>query len=132
MQKFRLDRRELRKFGMTMGAVFLVISGVFLFRQKYTGATYSLLVSCVFFIMGLVLPGLLKSVYIPWMYFSFILGWVNTRVILIILYYLIFTPAGLLMRLFRVNSLKIKKESSSYWNKKEKIGFDPLNYERRF
>ena len=117
---------------MTMGAVFLVISGVFLFQQKYIGVMYSLLVSCVFSIMGLVLPVLLKPVYIVWMRFAFILGWINTRIILVILFYLIFTPAGLLMRLFKIDLLERNNRADSYWKKKEKTGCDPLDYERRF
>jgi len=132
MQKLNPDRRILREFGMIMGAAFLTISGIFLFRQKYTGATFSLLASCIFSIMGLALPILLKPVYIVWMHFAFILGWINTRVILIILFYLIFTPASLLMRLFGVDLLERKKKTSSYWKKKEQAGAKPLDYERRF
>lgn len=132
MQKLNLDKKTLKEFGLTMGVVFLVISGLLLFRKKYTGVTYGLLISCVFSITGLVLPVLLKPVYKIWMRFAFILGWVNTRVILIIMFYLIFTPVGLIMRLFRVDLLERKKKADSYWKKKEKVGFDPLNYERRF
>jgi len=115
-----------------MGVILLVISGVLLFRKKYTGATYGLLVSCIFSIMGLVVPTLLKPIYIAWMHFAFILGWINTRVILIILFYLIFSPIGLLMRLFKIDLLERKNKLDSYWKKKEEVGFDPLNYERRF
>ncbi len=132
MQKLNWNRKTLKEFGMTMGVAFLVISGLLLLRKKYTGATYSLLVSSVFFIMGLALPVLLKPAYIVWMRLAFILGWVNTRIILIILFYLIFTPIGLIMRLFRIDLLERRKEAGSYWKKKEKVEFDPLNYERRF
>ncbi|MBU0547240.1 MAG: sxtJ [Candidatus Omnitrophica bacterium] len=132
MHRLNPDSKTLRKFGMTMGAAFLVISGLFLFRQRNTGATYSLLASVVFSIAGLVLPILLKSVYIVWMRFAFILGWINTRIILVILFYLIFTPLGLWMRLFRIDLLERKNKTDSFWKEKEKIGPDPLNYERRF
>lgn len=45
------------------------------------------------------------------------LGWLNTRLLLIIIFYLIFTPIGLIMKLFREEPLsrKIEKEKSSYW-----------------
>ena len=132
MQKLNPDKKTLKKFGLIMAAAFLILSGLFLFRHKFTGAAYSLFVSCLFFIMGLALPALLKPVYIIWMRLAFILGWVNTRIILIAIFYLIFTPIGLLMRLFRIDLLERKKQAGSYWKKKERTGFDPLNYERRF
>ena len=132
MEKIKLNKIVLRKFGMTMGMVFFIISALFLFRQKYTGTLFSLLVSCVFFIMGLILPVLLKPVYIIWMRFALILGWINTRVILFILFILVFTPLGLLMKLFKADLLERKKKAESYWKPKEKIVFNPVNYERRF
>ena len=132
MEKLNLDRKTLRKFGMTMGIVFLVISGLFFFRHKYISVAYSFVVSCLFFIMGLVAPTFLKRIYIVWMNFASILAWINTRIILIILFYLIFTPIGLVMRLFRVDLLERKKNKGTYWKKKQKVDFNPSNYERRF
>ena len=132
MQKLNLDRKNLREFGLTLGAFFLVISGVCLFKQKSAYLTYSLIASCVSSIMGLVLPSFLKPVYIVWMRFAFILGWINTRIILVILFYLVFTPLGLLMRLFRIDLLERENKLDSYWKKKEKIKLNPLDYERRF
>lgn len=132
MEKLNLDKRTLWKFGMTMGIAFLVISCLFFFRHKYAGTMYSLIVSCVFFITGLVLPTFLRPVYIVWMSLAFILGWVNTRVILAIMFYLILTPVGLFMRLFRVDLLERKKKEGTYWKNKKMLEFNPLNYERRF
>ena len=117
---------------MTMGIAFLVISSLFFFRQKYAGAMYSLVISCVFFIIGLVLAALLKPVYIVWMRLAFILGWVNTRIILVIMFYLIFTPVGLAIKLFRIDLLERKKKVRTYWRNKGKVDFNPLDYERRF
>jgi multisubunit Na+/H+ antiporter MnhG subunit len=132
MQKISPNKGTLKKFGMTMAVVFLAIFGLFFFKHKYAGAAYSLLACCVFFVTGLAAPLLLKPVYIIWMRLAFILGWVNTRIILIAIFYLIFTPIGLLMRLFRIDLLERKKQAGSYWKNKEKAEFDPLNYERRF
>ena len=51
------------------------------------------------------------------------LGWINTRLILFIIFYLVFTPIGLVMRLFGVDLLdkKIDKNKNSYWRRKEKV-----------
>jgi len=132
MDKLKLDKVTLKSFGLTMGVVFLALGGLFFFRQKHAIAVNSLIVSCMFFTVGLVLPILLKPIYIIWMRFAFILGWINTRVILIILFYLVFTPLGLLMRLFRIDLLERKDKGTTYWKKKEKNGLNISNYERRF
>ena len=132
MEKLKLDKKMLRKFGMTMGIAFLVISSLFFFRHKHTVAAYGSIISCVFFIMGLSLPTFLKPVYTAWMRLAFILGWINTRIILVILFYLVFTPVGLFMKLFGIDSLERKKKETTYWKKKEKMDLDPSNYERRF
>jgi len=115
-----------------MVAAFLVISGLFFFRHKDAGAVYSLAASCAFFITGLALPGFLRTVYIAWMRLAVILSWINTRIILGVLFYVVFTPAGLVMRLFRIDLLERKEKKETYWRKKEKIDFNPSNYERRF
>jgi hypothetical protein len=132
VERLSLGKRTLRKFGVTMGIALMVTSGLFFFREKHTGTLFSLLASGIFFITGLVSPVLLKPVYIIWMRFAFILGWINTRIILVILFYLVFTPFGLFMRLFRIDLLERKKKEGSYWKPKEKIDFNPINYERRF
>lgn len=132
MERLDPGKKTLKKFGVTMGIAFLVISGLFLFRQKHTVAVYGLAVSCAFFITGSLLPALLKPVYIIWMRFAFILGWINTRIILIVIFYLVFTPVGLLMRLLRIDPLKRRGKCATYWEEKEKIDFNISNYERRF
>ncbi len=131
MEKLKLDEKALKKFGMTMFAAFLVISGLLFFRHK-SGALPLLVISFMFLIGGMFLPFFLKPVYIGWMRLAFALGWVNTRIILIVLFYLIFTPIGLVMRLLRIDLLERSKSKGSYWKQKEKLVFNPLDYERRF
>lgn len=114
-----------------MFAAFLVISGVLFFRHK-SGALPLLVISFMFLTGGMFLPHLLKPVYIGWMRLAFALGWVNTRIILIVLFYLIFTPIGLVMRLLRIDLLERSKSKGSYWKQKETLVFNPLDYERRF
>jgi hypothetical protein len=132
MRKLDLDKKTLRNFGVTLGTVFLVISGLLFFRQKNSGAACCLVVAGIFFVTGSISPVLLKPVYIGWMRFASILEWINTRIILLVLFYLIFTPIGLLMRLFRADLLERRSKAGTCWKKKEKGTFNPLDYERRF
>lgn len=127
-----MDKKTLRKFGITMAVAFLFISSLFFFRQKYNVAVNSLVISCLFMVIGLAFPVLLKPVYIAWMRFAFVLGWINTKIILVVLFYLVFAPTGLLMRLCGVDLLERKNKPASYWKKKEQEESGISSYERRF
>ncbi|MDP2905510.1 MAG: SxtJ family membrane protein [Candidatus Omnitrophota bacterium] len=127
------SREVLKKFGMTMAVAFLVIAAVVFLRRRH--APLSLLViSGSFFVLGIALPAILKPVYAAWMKLAVILSWINTRIILLILFYLILTPIGLIMRVFGKGTLdfKIEKNRDSYWQKKEKKPFSTLDCQRQF
>ncbi len=50
--------------------------------------------------MALIIPAALGPVYKIWMRFAEALGWVNTRIILSLIFFLIFFPFGIIMRMF--------------------------------
>jgi hypothetical protein len=133
MEKINLDKKSLRKFGITMGIAFLAITILILIRHRYSTLPTSI-ISLIFFLLAAIAPPLLKPIYISWMKLAFILSWINTRLILIIIFYLVFTPIGLVMRLFGADLLdrKIDKNKDSYWRKREKKAFNPADYERLF
>lgn len=133
MEKLNLDKKNLRKFGIMMGVAFLVISLLLILRHKYNGFS-TIIFSAIFFIFGFSFPSFLKPIYIIWMRFAFMLGWINTRLILFMIFYLIFTPMGLVIKLFGIDLLdrRIKKDKESYWVKKEQQKFASINYERQF
>lgn len=133
MERLNFDKNNLRKFGITMGTAFLVITLLIFIKHRHI-AVSTLAISLVFFVSALLIPGYLKFPYSLWMKFAFVMGWVNTRLILFILFYLVFTPIGLVMRIFGVDALdrKIDKSRNSYWKKKEKKDFNPSDYKRQF
>lgn len=133
MEKLDLTRKNLRKFGITMGAVFIFLALFLIFRHKDKIAVI-ITASTAFFLSAFLMPSILKPVYIFWMRIAFILSWVNTRIILILIFYLIFAPLGLVIRLFGKGLLekRLDKGAISYWKQKEDSGFDKLNYERQF
>ncbi len=126
-------RVGLRKFGITMGIAFLAITLLIFSRHRHS-ILPTAVISAVFFTLALILPISLKYVYILWMKLALVLSWINTRLILFIIFYLVFTPIGLAMRLFNADSLdrKIEKKRDSYWGMREKKVFNPLDYERQF
>jgi len=133
MERLSPDKSKLKKFGITMGMAFFIISLFILFKHRQVILT-TYIISAIFFIAAFVMPVLLRPVYIFWMKLAFLLSWINTRLILIILFYLIFTPMGIGMRLFGVDLLdrRIEKDKKSYWREKISKKFNPKDYERQF
>jgi len=133
MRGLECGKNNLRKFGFTMAVFFLLVSLLILFRHR-NNPLGALIISMAFFICALVMPLVLKPLYIMWMRFALVLSWINTRIILLLIYYIVFTPVGLALRLFRVDLLdrKIDKYKQSYWLKKENKEFNPLDYEKQF
>lgn len=132
MDKLNLDKSNLKKFGVTMGVAFLAITLVLVVRHKHSLLPF--LISIIFIVLAFIMPILLKPIYILWMRLALILGWINTRLILFIIFYLMLAPIGIAMRIFGVDLLdrKIDKNRKSYWQKMAKGAFNKLNYEKRF
>ncbi len=132
IKDIKQSKKDLKKFGLTVGIALIILAVLLYFAGKkssvYFGAAGILLI-----IPALTVPGLLKPLNKAWMTFSIILGWIMTRVILIIFFYLVITPTGLLTRMFKKDFLdmKIDKSRKTYWQKREKVKSDPVDFERQ-
>ena len=124
---------SLRKFGILFGALGALATAYFLCRGSEVWV-WSAGAALLFLFTGLALQRVLKPVYIVWMAFAFLLGWLNTRLLLGLFFYLIITPIGLVLRLTGKDLLdkKIDREAETYWKKREKKEFEPSRYERLF
>jgi len=133
MDKIKTDKATLRKFGLTMAVCFAVITLIIFFRHKHS-TTLTSIIALFFLLFALSTPALLKYFYIAWMKLAFILSWFNTRLLLCLVFYFIFSPVGLIMRLLRIDVLERKFKSScdSYWKPKESNQPLPADYERQF
>ena len=133
IKKIKSEKKDLRQFGITMGIVLALLGGLFLWREKDC-YFYFLMLSIVFFFIGLALPVLLKPIHKVWMTLAILMGWVVTRVIMITLFYLVVTPIGFLTRLCGKDFLNIKSEKNvnSYWIPRKTIKADKKKYENQF
>lgn len=123
----------MRKFGFTMAVVLLAVSAVMFLRHK-SGYVIPLAAGVLFVVVGIVKPGLLKPIYDAWMKFAAILAYVNTRVILSVLFYAVLTPFGICMRIFGKDPLSrgIDRKRSSYWVRKEKRAVMAEEFEHQY
>jgi len=95
-----LDSKQLRKFGLTMAMILIAFFGLsFPFLTGKNIPLWPFAVSAPILISVLLYPRCLNIIYIPWMKLGSILGWINTRMILGIIFFLLITPMGMIMRL---------------------------------
>lgn len=127
------SRSELRKFGLTVGAAFAVLGTISWWRGHEIPPRVLWTLGVLLFVPGLLFPGVLGPVQRAWMKFALVLGHFNTRIILTVLYYVVMTPVGLVMRLFHDPlDRKLKDGKASNWVKREQRPVEVERYERQF
>jgi hypothetical protein len=132
MDPIKTDKLTLKKFGFLMAAV-LLLAGLIVFikhRRVYLPAAVTAL---LFFTTAIFIPVSLKYFYIFWIKLARCLSWVNTRILLGLMFYGIFTPLGLFLRLFRIDLLerKFDRASDSYWKSRMGKKIPPTDYHRQ-
>lgn len=116
MKKKPLDDKQLRSFGFIVGGGFALIGvGPMIFRHEGP-RLWAFAITAPLVVLALVAPRLLRLPYKGWMAIGHVLGYVNTRIILSVMYFTIFMPAGLLMRLFGKDPMRrtIDKSAKTY------------------
>ena len=133
IKNIKESNKDLRKFGITVGVVLIMIAA-FLFWKQHNIYFYFGIAGVFLFLAGLIIPIILKPINKAWMTLAIIMGWVMTRVILTILFFIILTPVGFLSKLFRKDFLnqKIDHNKDTYWEIREKKKFAPEDYEKQF
>jgi len=134
VKAIKSEKKDLRNFGLTIGIAFTILGGLLWWRGKDTYVVLMIL-SFTFIFFGLLLPAALKPLQKVWMIFAVIMGWFMTRVILSILFFLVFTTISLISRFFlrkQFLDLKIDRSLNSYWVRRGGKSFDTRNYERQF
>lgn len=114
-----LDRAGLRRFGLVTGAIVAGLFGVLVPLWVHRGpvlVVWPWAVAGVLWVWALIAPSSLRLVYRNWMRIGLVLGFVNSRIILSVCYYLIFMPVGWLLRLTSKDPMarKLDPDAESY------------------
>ncbi len=123
---------ELRKFGLTVGGVFLVLGTISWYRGDPIAPRVLWGLGTALAVPGAVMPAILRPVQKAWMAMAMVLGEVNSRVILTVLYYLVVTPIGVVMRRFKDPLRRSLAEGGSNWVRRVPAPVDRTRYERQF
>ena len=133
IKQLKTGPRDLRKFGLLVGGVLAALGILYLLRHKGVYPWF-LIPGVVLLAFGVVLPRVLKHVYIAWMTLTIMLGFVMARVLLTLFFVLVITPLGLVARLFGKDflNLKLDRQAATYWIRREQKLRTQANYEQQF
>ena len=115
------SEKEIKKFSRVVGIAFIVLGAVLsLIAREIRYLPF--IIGFVLVVSGLLFPIVLLPLQKFWMGLSIVLGFISTRVILTILFYLILTPIAVIGRLTGKDFLneKIDKNAESYWVRRSK------------
>lgn len=123
----------VKKTGLTVGVVLILLSLLLWYLGK-TSAIYFSSFGGLFVILALVFPSLLRPFHIAWMMLALLMGFVMSRVILTILFYLILTPISLIAKIVgkKFMPLGFDKKAATYWEKRDITVKQKIDYERQF
>ena len=107
-----------RSFGITFFIVFLIIS-LFPVLNEENPKVWSLAISFIFLILGLLNSNLLSPLNKIWFKFGVFLGKIVSPLIMVIIYFFVVTPIGLMLKVFKKDVLRLKfNKNKSYWIEK--------------
>jgi hypothetical protein len=126
-----ISKKSLRKFGISVGMVLSILSIWMIYKDHVPSLRIYLgVIGVLLIITGVTYPGILKHVYKVWMGLAFAIGWVVSRILLLLLFYLFVVPIGLISHLVgkEFMDIKMNKVKETYWVKKNK----KTNYEKMY
>jgi hypothetical protein len=107
------SRKELRAFGLILAAGFLLIAVMPVVFRHNGPRRPALWASILLTVLAILTPKALRRVYPVWMLLGKGLGWINSRVILSLLFFLVVTPIRLLMLVMGNDPMKRKFDGTA-------------------
>ena len=122
----KISKKILREFGILIGFGFPIFLGWLV--PTLTGHQFriwTLWVSAIGFIFGLLAPRILYLPYLLWLKLGYILGWINSRIILGLIFIFVLIPIGLVMKFFGYDPLRFRRKGlDTYRENKKKYKLD--------
>ena len=112
----RSETKELRSFGLIVGGIFSVIGLWPVVFRSESPRVWAVALGAGLIGLGVMIPVSLKHVYKVWMLMGHALGWVNTRILLGVIFYGLITPMGLFLRLLGKDAMRrvLVEEAPTY------------------
>ena len=108
----KLSKRQLRDFGLLIGfGLPLIIGWLIPLISGHEFRIWTLWISLPTLIISVLAPKILRTPYQAWMQIGHLLGYVNSRIILGIVFVAVLQPIAFIMRVFGYDPLRIKKSN---------------------
>jgi hypothetical protein len=132
-----VPRRTITSFALIVSAALAVIAALQWRRGAAEWVWLTLLsTAAVLLLLAAVAPALLRPVYRVWMRVGEVLGWINTRILLTLVFFLVVAPIGIVMRLFGrspiATSIATGRRKDSYWTDVEPHSYGDRHVEKQF
>ena len=115
----KIKKSSNKSFGIVFFIVFILISFWPLLNEE-NYRLWSIIVSFIFLILGLINSKLLTPLNILWFKFGLFLGKIVSPIVMGVIFYLVVTPIGILMRILKKDLLNLKfHNKETYWIKKD-------------
>ncbi len=124
---------EARKTALIVAVMLAAIAAFLFYRGRTTNAWVVGGISSALIVIGLFVPPLAKLFHRVWMWIAVKLGWINSRILLTLVYVLMFVPYKIVSRIVGRDPLFLRQPvGESYWHKREKTHQEPEQFERLF
>jgi len=116
-----------RKFAFPVGGAFGVLCAVLFWREKAVLAWVFCGVAATLLVAGLAVPARLGPLYRAWMRMAAAISKVTTPIFMGVVYFLVLTPTGLVMRLFGRSPIAHRRVNDSRWHSRAEGKTGDLN-----
>ena len=121
-----------KKFGFFFSVIFFISSSYFLYSSYFITGIILVILALIFFFITIINSDLLLSLNKIWMKFGLLLGKIISPFVLGIIFFGLFTPYAILMRLLGRDELRLKEiKNNSNWIRRKK-DITQTNFKRQF
>ena len=123
----KVKKGSNRSFGIVFFIFFLIIGTYPIFFQGEL-RIWSLIVSIIFLLLGIINSRFLTPLNLLWFKFGMLLGRIVSPIVMGLVFFLVVTPTGIIMRILNKDLLKLKKKNTkTYWIERSSIKSDMKN-----
>ena len=117
MEENKIKIGSNRSFGIVFSIVFLIVA-LYPLLNSDSIRIWSIILSSIFFIFGLLNSNILSPLNRIWFKFGIILGRIVSPIVMGLVFFFVVTPTSLILRLFKKDILNLKKNNNTYWIEK--------------
>lgn len=135
---YKMDKKNIklpsnRKFGLFFGFIFFILALYFFWKEDSIFIILFSIFSLTFILLAIFKDSLLFPFNKIWMRFGMFLGSIVRPIVLAVLFFGLFAPLGILMRVFGRDELRLKSsKTQSFWKQRENLDSSKNFFNQQF